>query len=366
MRKVILILANHEDTLIQFRKEIIKALIEEKFRIVTSFPSGPNTKEIIKLGVEHHNTNFNRRGINPLEDIKLFLTYKKLIKKYNPYVVLTFTIKPNIYGGLASRITKTKCITNITGLGSAIKNKGFLRYITIKLYKFGLKKSSMILFQNDEIMNFMLENNITGKSYKLIPGSGVNINEFVYLDYPKSKTINFLFVGRIMKEKGIEYYLEAAKMIKNKYRNVDFHILGDYEEDYKDTIDEFKTKGFIKYHGKVTDVKKYYKIAHAIIHPSFHEGMSNVLLEAAASGRPIIATNIPGCRETFDEKITGLEFTIKDQSSLNSTIEKFIQLPNNTKAQMGKKGREKIMNEFDRNKIVKIYLDIIKKWRLSE
>jgi len=359
MSKTILILVNHENTILHFRKEIIQGLIDENYRVVASFPKGPKTNEIIDLGAEHFDTKINRRGINPFDDLKLIIAYRKLIKKYNPLVVLTFTIKPNIYGGIASRITKTKYITNITGLGTAVENKGLLRLITTKLYKFALKKSSMIFFQNEDNMRFMLKNKIRGEAYQIIPGSGVNINKFRYMEYPKSDTINFLFVGRVMKDKGIDYYLEAAKTIKMRYSNVLFHVLGDYEENYKSIIEEYQSKGFINYHGKVNDVKEYYKIAHAIVHPSFHEGMSNVLLEAAASGRPILASNIPGCKETFDEEVSGLAFIVKNQRSLNSTIEKFINLTNREKITMGENGREKIVNEFDRNKIVKIYLDII-------
>jgi galacturonosyltransferase len=164
-----------------------------------------------------------------------------------------------------------------------------------------------------------------------------------------------------MKSKGIDYFLESAKYVSKKYPNTVFHIIGDLEEDYNDKITDYVSKGYINYHGKTNDIRDFLKLSHATIHPSFHEGMSNVLLESAASGRPVIASNIPGCKETFVENKSGLSFILKDQESLNQTIEKFIKLPYEYKKQMGIAGRDKMVKEFSRENVVNKYIEAINK-----
>lgn len=360
MSKTVLILVNHEIVIYNFRKELVETLIDEGYDVIISCPYGKNIDKLTVLGAIHVDSTIDRRGINPVKDIKLFFHYRKLIKKYKPDVLLTYTIKPNIYGGLVSRVTKTPIVANITGLGTAIEKKGLLQYITTKLYKYALKKADTIFYQNKQNQEFMVNKGIKGKEYKLLPGSGVNIEHFKYLEYPPNSNLHFIYVGRVMKAKGIDYYLEVAKTFKAKYTNTIFHILGDYEEDYQSVLDEYQRKGYIVYHGKVDDVRKYYEIAHAIVHPTFHEGMSNVLLETASSGRPIIASNIPGCVEIIDEGVNGFTFDVKNQISLNAVIDKFINLSYEEKKRMGFKARDKVTTEFDRKKIVNIYMDTIK------
>jgi len=359
--KKILILTNSMDGFYRFRNELIIELLKEKYIIYLSAPIDTREDYYRQLGVNIIHTKISRRSINPFNDLKLFLFYMRLIKIYMPDAVLTYTIKPNVYGGLASRFAKIPYIANITGLGTAIENKGIIQNIAIKLYKIGLKKASMIFFQNQENLNFMISKGVRGHSYQLLPGSGVNINYFNYLEYPSQDILHFLFIGRVMKSKGIDYFLESAKYVNEKYPNTVFHVIGDLEEDYKDKISDYVSKSFIKYHGKTDDIRDFLKMSHATIHPSFHEGMSNVLLESAASGRPVIASNIPGCKETFVENKSGLSFILKDQESLNQTIEKFIKLPYEYKKQMGIVGRDKMVKEFRRENVVNKYIEAINK-----
>lgn len=355
----ILILTNSINGLYNFRNELIESLVKNEYEVYISSPYNSKSDYYKSNGIKIIDTSINRHGVNPFSDIKLFFHYRKIIKKIRPDVILTYTIKPNIYGGLAARLTKTPYLPNITGLGTAVENKGFLQIITTRLYKSALKKAHTIFFQNKENMDFMLNKGIKGKNQKLLPGSGVNIEHFRYLEYPNDETLNFLFIGRVMKAKGIDYYLEAAKYIKSKYPNTRFHILGNYEENYKSLLNEYESKDIIKYHDSVDDVREFHKIAHVIVHPSFHEGMSNVLLEAAASGRPILASNIPGCKEIFDEGISGYGFVVKNQKSLNDVIEKFIHLDYKDKKNMGVKAREKVINDFNRDVVVKTYINTI-------
>lgn len=357
--KKIFILTNSLDGVYRFRNELIIKLLNNKYSIYISAPIDFRVDYYRKKGVKVIPIKINWRGTNPLKDIKLFLFYMKIIKLYKPNIILTFTIKPNIYGGFASRISKIPYFSNITGLGTAIEGKGILQVIAILLYKSALKESNTIFFQNEENMRFMIKNGIKGKSHYLLPGSGVNLNYFRYLKYPSQRKIHFLFIGRVMKAKGIENYLESSKYISQKYNNIVFHVIGKMEEDYKEKILAYVSKGFIKYHGKIDDIRKFLKFSHATIQPSYHEGLSNVILESASSGRPVIASNISGCKEAVEDNKTGLLFSLKNQQSLNETIEKFIKIPKNKKIQMGINGRNKMINEFNRENIVKIYYDLI-------
>lgn len=357
----ILILSNDSEYTYNFRKELINKLVSNNFQvnIATNFTEKIN--ELKNMNVKLFETHIDRRGMNPFKDIKLLMFYSMLIKQIRPDIVLSYTIKPNIYGGLASRFNKVKFIPTITGLGTAIENRGILRLITIRMYKSAMKNAKATMFQNEKNMRFMEKAKIGKKPYMLLPGSGVNIDDFNYLNYPDEEYLNFMFIGRVMRDKGIDYYLETAKSIIDNHPKAKFHILGSYEEDYKGILTDLEKQGYIKYHGKVDDIRDYLKIASAIIHPTFHEGMSNVLLEAASSGRPIIASNIPGCKEIIDEGVNGFTFEVKNQSSLTTIVEKFINLSYEDKKNMGFKGREKIVQEFNREKVVNIYMNVIKK-----
>lgn len=359
--KKILILANNDIGLYKFRKEIIQELIKE-YKVVISLPYGEFIPKLEELGCEYIETSINRRGTNPLTDFKLFYKYKDIIKKIKPDVVLTYTIKPNVYGGMACRMERVPYITNITGLGSAIENGGIMQRIGLFLYKTSLKKASCVFFQNKENQQFFQSMRVIENNDRLIPGSGVNLNEYKLLDYPPDDKIHFLFIARIMKEKGIEQYLDAAKHIREKYQNTVFHILGFCEEAYENRLKDMEDSGLIKYHGMQNDVRDFHQISHCTIHPTYYpEGMSNVLLESAACGRPVITTNRSGCREIVDDTINGYIVEQQNSQDLIDQIEKFIALDYEIKKKMGLASREKVEKEFDKKIVIKAYLDEIKK-----
>lgn len=356
----ILILANNDVGLYKFRKELIKELVINN-DVYISLPYGDLVPELEKMGCKYIDTMINRRGTNPLTDLKLLITYIKLVKNCKPDIILTYTIKPNIYGGIASRINGVPYIANITGLGSAVENSGWLQKITLFLYKISLKKAKCVFFQNNENKNLFVKKNVVGNRFKVIPGSGVNLDEYPYMEYPKNEKVHFLFVARIMKEKGIEEYLNAAKHIKSKYHYTEFHILGFCEESYKDRLEDMQKKGIIIYHGMQKDVKPFYQKAHCIIHPTFYpEGMSNVLLEASACGRPIITTNRSGCKEIVDSGINGLLLEPKSSKDLIQAIENFLELSFTEQKKMGAASREKVEKEFDRSIVINAYINQIK------
>lgn len=363
--KRVLILGNSELVVYKFRKELIETLVENKYEVFTSFPNGPfgeGEKSSKRMGCTFIETPINRRGKNPFDDFKLLFHYITIIKKTKPDIILGYTVKPNIYGGLACRIMKIPFIANITGLGSGLVKAGLIQKIMINLYRSALKKSKCVFFQNIGDKKFFEDNKIALGKGKLIPGSGVNIKEFIPIEYPNDDIINFSYIARVMKAKGIDQYLEAAKIIKNKYSNVKFHVLGYCEEDYKLILKEAENDNIIIYHGLVDNIKEFQKNSHCTILPTYHpEGISNVLLEGAACGRPLITTNRIGCRETVIDGTTGYLINEKDTNDLVNKLEKFILLTNEERKNMGLLGRKKIEKEFSRELIVDAYIrEIIK------
>lgn len=359
--KEVLILVNHEIVIYNFRKELILSLLEKDYTVYISSPNGEKIKELESLGCIHIETAIDRRGVNPIKDLSLLMHYQRIFKEINPDIILSYTIKPNIYGGLIARLFGIPFMATITGLGSALLKEGILQKIIISLYKVSFRKVQRVFFQNSENLDFFMEHQILSREKtKLVAGSGVNLEEFSYQSYPGTEGgINFVYIGRIMEEKGVIELFEAARYFKKKEANVHFHVLGFLEDDLKEKLQKLVEEHIIIYHGQQSDIRPFLKQAHAIIHPSYHEGLSNVLLEAAASGRPILASDIPGCRETFEEGVTGLSFEAKSRESLIKTINQFIALPNSKKKRMGLRGRQKIEEDFDRQSVVEAYLDEI-------
>ena len=359
-RKVILILANNDMGLYKFRKELIDALLKE-YKVIISLPEGPFVEKMTQMGCEFVETEFERRGKNPFKDLELLLYYKKLISKARPDIVLTYTIKPTLYGGIACRISKVPYIVNITGLGTAVQNPGILQKIILLMYRTVLPYAKCIFFQNKTNRDFFLERKMVKKAV-LIPGSGVNVEEYSYVEYPSVEEQQdiFLFIGRIMRDKGVEELFDAASKIKKEYPKVSFDIVGFSDEDYSEKMEELVNKGVIRFWGVQQDVKPFLRKCSAIILPSYHEGMANVLLEASSTGRPVIASKIPGCQETFDENISGFGVEVKNSDSLYEALERFILLDYAQKVEMGKAARKKMEDEFNRHKVIDAYIKEIK------
>lgn len=355
----ILILANDDEGLYQFRKELLVELMKDNI-VFATVPEGPYKQDLIDLGIKLTLISVNRHGINPLDDFRLICQYAVLIHKICPDVVLTYTIKPNVYGGMVCRLYKVPYIANITGLGIAVENTGIIQQIALILYKIGLKGAKKIFFQNSENQKFMKDRKVVDTKIELLPGSGVNLKHFIPLEYPTGVLIQFAFISRIMKEKGIEQYLEAAAYIRKKYPNTRFHVCGYCEQDYNKKLKELNDNDTIIYHGCIRDVREIHKISSCTIHPTYYpEGLSNVLLESLSCCRPIITTERSGCREVIDDGINGFIVHQQDSKDLIKVIEKFIALPIEKKKQMGLDGRKKVEKEFDRRIIVERYLATI-------
>lgn len=360
----VLILANNDVGLYNLRKELIEKLLGLKNEVYISLPYGERVNDLINMGCKFLKTEVDRRGTNPIKDFKLLSSYIKILKEVKPDIVLTYTIKPNIYGGIVSRFKKVPYICNITGLGTATENKSIVQRLILFLYRIALKNVKCCFVQNEENLQFLKINKITNEEkYKLIPGSGVNLEHFELLPYPEEKEkIKFLFISRIMKEKGIDQYLDMAKYITKKYKNTEFHILGFCEEKYEEILKELQKEKIIYYHGMQKDVIPFLKESSCLIHPSYYpEGMSNVLLEASASGRPVITTNRSGCREIVEDEKTGFIVNQKDSDDLIKKVERFIKLTREQRKKMGQAARRKVEKEFDRNIVINAYLKEIER-----
>ena len=362
LNKRVLILVNHDVVIYNFRKELVERLLNEGAEVYVSSPNGKRINELVEMGCHFKEVNMDRHGTNIINEYKLIKYYKRLVKEVNPDVVLTYTIKPNIYGGFACKALNKPYIANITGLGTAVEKAGVMQKVTTFLYQQAFKKIQVVFLQNEENRDFFIDKKIAKGSHKLLPGSGVNLDHFKLLEYPPEDKIEFVFISRIMKEKGIEQYLEAAKYIKSKYPNTKFHICGFCEEEYEDKLLKLQEDGVIEYHGMISDVRSILTRTHCTVHPTFYpEGISNVLLESASSGRPIITTDRSGCREVVNEGVNGYLVKQKSTQDLIDKIIQFINLEYHEKESMGVFGRSKVELEFDRKIVVEEYVKEINK-----
>ena len=362
MKKKILFLVNHDVVIYNFRLEIVEKFLQDGYDVHVSSPYGERIDDLIALGVNYHEIKMDRHGMNPIEELKILRYYDYLFTKVKPDICLGFTIKPNIYGAIAARKHKIPFVANITGLGTAVENPGFTQKIMILLYKYAFKDIQRVFYQNEENKNFFIDHKIEkGRGY-LLPGSGVNLERYPYREYPVDGVIKFAFISRIMKEKGIDQYLRAAEIIKKKYGNrVEFNVCGFCEPEYDGKLQEENEKGIVVYHGMIRDVADFMGEMHCIIHPSYYpEGISNVLLEASATGRPIITTDRSGCREVVDDGVNGFMISCKSSKELILAIDKFMKLSWEQKEKMGKEARKKVEKEFDRQFVVMKYEDEVK------
>ena len=351
--------------LYSFRKEVMKAFVDRGDEVMVSAPVDDKAPDVEKLGCTVIDTQFNRQGTNPMADIKLMWRYRKLIKQTKADVVLTYTIKPNLYGGMACALTGVPQIANVTGLGAAVEYPGLMQKLTIFLYKIGMRKTRLTFFQNTDNMEFCQEHGMVAGPAQLIPGSGVNLEHHAKMPYPaETEPVRFLFMGRIRREKGIEEYIAAAERITKKFDNVEFHVVGGCEGDYEQQLLDLQGKGIITYHGRQRDVRPFIAMTACTLHPSFYpEGMSNVLLESCSTGRPIMTTMRAGCREIVDDGVNGYVVKQQDAEDLIEKVEKFLALPYTERKAMGDAAREKAEREFDRNLVVKAYLKAIEEVR---
>ena len=352
--KRVLILANNDVGLYRFRKDLIAAFLNAGHEVYISLPDGDFVSGLVKLGCRFLDTPIDRRGMNPLRDGRLFRRYCAILKEIKPDLVITYTIKPNIYGGIACRMAHIPYAANITGLGSAIENGGWLKKFVLALYKPALKCAKAVFFENSENRDILAAADVVPNGRDVVlNGAGINLKDYPYQPYPQGGPMRFLFVGRVMHEKGVDEFFAAAKRLKQEYGDsVEFHVVGSFEESYKSIMDELEQSGVAKYHGYQSDMRPFYAMAGCVVLPSYHEGMSNVLLEAAASGRPLITSRIHGCMEAVIKGESGFLCEPQNTDSLYEAMVRFCEMPQNKREAMGRAGRRHMEEVFDKGKVV--------------
>lgn len=369
MAKMIAIITNNDDDVYCFRKELIESLIADGYDILISCPYGPKFELMKGIPFKYDNPEIDRRGTNPFKDFGLLVHYYRLFKKYHPAVVLTYTAKPNVYASIAAHQLRIPVINNLTGLGSVINENGQKQKFIMWLFKLAYRRSACMMFQNAANMQTAINQGMVKGDYRLIPGSGVNTERYPLQNYPEGgngkegAVVVFNYIGRILHDKGVDDYIAAAKRIKANYPCTEFNMLGFIEPTeihYESELRELQENDIIIYRGSQKDVKPFIARAHATIHPStYGEGMSNVLLESASSGRFLITTDNPGCQETLEHEKTGYIYQGGNIDALVSSIERFLAMPNEVRQQMGMAGRERVKKLFSREIVIQTYKEKI-------
>lgn len=364
-KPLVALLTNNDDDIYCFRKELIEGLIGDGYDILISCPDGPKLELMKDISYQYDNPTIDRRGTNVYNDTKLLFHYIALFIKTKPDVVLTYTAKPNVYASMAARLLRIQYINNVTGIGSVVNMTGIKKALIMRLFRMAYRGAYCVMFQNSTNMELAINSGMVKGKYRLIPGSGVDLRRFPLQDFPAGgngifgEKVIFNYIGRILHDKGVDDYIEAARRIKKKYPNTEFNMLGFIEPTeihYENELAELEKLDVVYYRGSQKDVKPWIARSHAIIHPStYGEGMSNVLLENASSGRFLITTNNPGCQETVVMNESGYIYDGGDIDALVSAIERFLALDNATRKEMGLRGRQHVEQSFSRQIVVDSY-----------
>ena len=349
----ILVITNHSYMLYRFRRELIQAL-QQEHEVVLSMPFVGHEEDFQAMGLRCIDTAVDRRGSDPRADLKLFNTYRRLLKTERPDMVITYSIKPNIYGGLACRLAKIPFCANVQGLGTAFQRKGLARFVTL-LYKTALRGARTVFFENEgNAKEFLDRKIIRREKVTVLSGAGINLKEYPARPCPENEAVRFLYLGRIMKEKGIDELIAAMRRLHAEMGSaVALDLVGFFDDDYEETVNQLVSEGVAVFHGFQTEPRPYYATADCVVLPSYHEGMSNVLLEAAATGRPVITSNIHGCKEAVEDGKSGFLCAVKDADDLYEKMRRMALLSPADRARMGQAAREKMEREFDKDLVVK-------------
>ena len=349
----ILIITNHSYMLYRFRKELIQEL-SKQHEVVLSMPFVGHEDDFLAMGLHCINTEVDRRGINPKTDLKLFFEYRRLLKQERPDMVITYSIKPNIYAGIACAVAGIPFCANIQGLGTAFQRKGLARFVTI-LYKTAMRKAKTVFFENQgNAQEFLNRKIIPAEKITLLPGAGINLEEYPCMPYPGNEAVHFLYLGRIMKEKGIDELFAAMRRLHGEPGSqVVLDLVGFFDDNYEAEVNRLVAEGIAVFHGFQSEPRPYYNSADCVVLPSYHEGMSNVLLEAAATGRPVITSDIHGCKEAVTDGETGLLCRVKDADDLYEKMRRMAQTTREQRAAMGKAARAKMEQEFEKSGVVR-------------
>jgi glycosyltransferase involved in cell wall biosynthesis len=340
---------------------LIRSLTRSGYKVIVITQLDGYEKKIAKEVDKVIPLYISNKGINPLVDIITFYDLFKKLSLIKPYSVLLFTIKPVIYGSIAARIMNISCIPMITGLGTVFISRSLVTKIVKLLYRFALKKSAAVFFQNtDDKELFILEGLVSPKICKLTPGSGIDLDRFKLNSLPNDTNMTFILIARMLKDKGVIEFVEAAKQLKMRYPKTRFKLLGSLDVKNrtaisKNEMNKWVNEGFIEYLGATDDVTTFINNSSCVVLPSYREGVSRVLLEAAAIGRPIVTTDITGCRDVVEDGINGFLCKPKSSDDLRNKMQKMIVLSYENRVKMGLSGRKKVEKEYDQKIVSNIY-----------
>lgn len=339
----------------------------EGHEVYLSIPESDDNKFFENLGCKIVPTSIDRRGVNPIKDLKLLFFYRKMIPSINPDIIFSYTIKPNVYGTMATNRKKRKDgtplkqVCNVTGTGGTFLKKGIIPFICKFLYRHSVKSCYKVFFQNTSDRDMFINKGMVKDNWDMLPGSGVNLNQFALAPLPEGDSINFIFIGRVMKLKGIDEYLEAAKKVKVIYPNTNFYIAGFVEEGiYQEKIKDYKE--YVIPLGFIRDIFSEILKCHCTILPSHGgEGVPNVLLESAAMGRLCIGSRIPGTEDVIDDGKTGFLFESGNVEELVEKIIRVVEMSVDERITMGRAARERVASQFNRETVIQKYMDEVKK-----
>ena len=348
----ILILTNTSGGLYLFRQELLTRLMETaEVRVLTSDTG--RLEQLRELGCRVTTLEIDRRGTDPRRDLALLRRYVQEIRSWKPDLVISYTIKPNIYGGLACRLTGTAYAANVTGLGTAFDRGGILRSAVTAMYRNALKRARCVFFENSADEHVFLQQRIVSPEKScVLAGAGVNLERFPLEPYRDERTFRFLFMGRVMREKGVDELFSAMRRLAADGAGCELWILGGQEEDYRRVLRQYSSEGWLRYFGFQQDVRPFIRQCQCFVLPSWHEGMANTNLECAASGLPVITSDIPGCREAVIDGVSGYLCAPRDEESLYQAMKRILSLSAAQRESMGLAGRAHMEKTFDKTHVV--------------
>lgn len=355
----ILIITNHSYMLYRFRRELI-AQLQKEHEVVLSMPFVGHEEDFQAMGLRCINTDVDRRGINPKTDLKLMAAYRKLLRTEKPDMVITYSIKPNIYAGMLCGMMKIPFCANVQGLGTAFQRKGLAQFVTV-LYRTALKKAKAVFFENEgNAQEFIDRKILPREKITVLPGAGVNLERYPLTPYPENRQVRFLYLGRIMKEKGIDELFAAMRRLYAEFGDkVHLDLVGFFDDNYEAEVHQLVEAGIATFHGFQPEPRSYYAAADCIVLPSYHEGLSNVLLEASATGRPVITSDIHGCKEAVDPGISGLLCRVRDAEDLYHKMRQMAGFTRQERETMGLAARQKVQREFEKTMVVQKTINVI-------
>jgi len=365
-RRVVLA-GNSSWNIVNFRSGLIHALKSAGYEPVVIAPVDPAAEQrMADLGVERIVIGMERSGLNPFADLHLLLKYRRLLKDLRPIAYLGFTIKPNIYGGIAARLAGVPLIANISGLGTVFLKRGLLQALVSRLYRFAFKRAAVTFFQNPDDLAMFVERGLVRRDQaQLLPGSGVDLERFQPGAQPAGLD-TFLFIGRLLGDKGVREFVQAARIVRADIPGVRFQLLGPVDEGNRSAIthgeiDRWAAEGTIEYLGATEDVRPYIAQATAVVLPSYREGLPRSLLEAAAMARPLIATDVPGCRELVEPDVNGFFCEARDANSLTKALKMLMKKSAEERSLMGEASRRMVERHYSQTVVISAYLDVLGK-----